>query len=106
MPDFTRTPLDPRLQAKAQHLANHLNALSPFERALVIHEAELLWDERLLKRQSVDEDAAARREDELALCCLYLARAFRELSPPGRQIILELVQEMIEGERIERMLRD
>ena len=90
---------------KARHVANYLNSLNPFQRALAWHLAEEIWQERAEHRagrppsQQEEYEAA-----ELDMACWSLALQFLELSEGSREAVKKLASELHQLERLDAML--
>ena len=81
-------------------MASHLTSLSPVEAAVVLSEADRLYQAQLLPSSVADEAdplVAARQ-------CYMLAQLFMTLAPESQNALLKVAQEMAGTERLEHLL--
>jgi hypothetical protein len=101
--DFTA-----EIHARAQHVANHLNALTPYERSLVLHEAQAIWDERAANRagEALDQVEADNEATEIAATAAWIGARLHTLSPQTRAELVQLIEGLSNDARLERLMED
>lgn len=92
------------VQDKAVQVADLLGALTPYERALIWHEAEAIWQERQEQREGETTSQNFEREAALDGVCLWLVEVFRELLPEGRRAVLALAERLADEEQFLRLV--
>lgn len=85
--------LNGRLKPKATHVANYLNPLTPYERALVLHQAEIIWAER----RRGGPDPAEQESDARLLTGQWLANMVQRLSLDDLDQLIDMAQRLDEG---------
>ena len=88
------------IQERGQHVANYLNTLTPYERSLVLSEAQRIWDDRREGRPQPYE-----ADDSVFFLGHWLSQVFTRLSPAAQAYVIEMVQEIDNTERFERLVR-
>lgn len=87
------------IHARALNLVNLLQGLTPYERRLVLQEAQALWEEgESSQAQAGEADATVFSSGQ------WLAGVFIRLSPPARAGLLEVAKRLDEMERFERLV--
>ena len=100
--DFTHD-----VQEKAHQIAALLSTSTPYERSLILHEAQAQWDEEQAARLGggrVLESEA--REDVAALEAVYVGRLMQNLSPQAREHVVALIEGLSNHARLSRLVGD
>jgi hypothetical protein len=83
------------------YIANYLNALTPYERALVLHQAQILWSQRRHKWFDPEEESDTR-----LIAGQWICNVIQRLSQEHTDMVIALVQELDDQGSIERLTND
>ena len=79
-----------------------MHGLKPYGRALVLHEAEIIWDEQCADAPTEIQEQEAE-EDTVAIVLQWLGSVLRRLSPESRVTLIELARSLDDAERFQRL---
>ncbi len=86
--DFTQGIRD-----KARQIAALLSAATPYERSLILHEVQFLWDEEQAARLGIERVLESEAGDDVAaLEAAYIGRLMQNLAPPAREHVVALLE--------------
>ena len=88
------------IQDKARQITALLSRSTPYERSLVLHEAQFLWDEEQVARV-LEEEA---RDDMAALEAAYVGRLLQNLSPQAREHVVAIIEGLSNNARLSRLI--
>lgn len=100
--DFTQDIRD-----KVRQIAALLSHSTPYERSLVLHEAQAQWDEEQAARMGINRVLEGEAQDDVAaLEAAYVGRLMQNLAPPAREHVVALIEGLSNHARLSWLIGD
>ena len=92
-----------RIKMRACEVVDALEGLTPYERALVLHQAEIMWSEleTLTPAQLADREA---QDDADAVLAAWMGAVLQRLGPVAAKRLIGLARDLDNEARLERMM--